>query len=159
MIMPFIVATCLLAAVPERGVAGSGGYADGFRPAGDECCVVGPIAGNAALVVQRAVPGRPDPEGHGAEVGRGGVEVPVALGLRARLLGLSHLDREEAGPGLLIPRCARVHTFGMRFALDLVFLDGALRPLAVRRAVPPGGSPVVGAAAVLELPSREGGRR
>ena len=29
----------------------------------------------------------------------GGLEVPVAVGFRARLLGLSHLDREEAGAG------------------------------------------------------------
>jgi uncharacterized protein len=85
-------------------------------------------------------------------------EVPVAAGWRSRLLGLSHLDRERAGPGLLIPRCASVHTFGMRFALDLYFLDAAGRPLAVRRAVPP--RRVVGcrdAVAVLELPAAAGG--
>ena len=84
----------------------------------------------------------------------GGVEVPVAVGLRARLLGLSHLDLEQAGPGLLIPRCACVHTFGMRFALDLVFLDARLRPLSVRRSVAPRTlAGRRGAAAVLELPS------
>jgi uncharacterized membrane protein (UPF0127 family) len=85
-------------------------------------------------------------------------EVPVAAGLRARLLGLSRLEREEAGPGLLIPRCASVHTFGMRFALDLYFLDAGGRPLAVRRTVPP--RRVVGcrgAVAVLEVPAETGG--
>ena len=85
-------------------------------------------------------------------------EVPVAAGWRSRLLGLSLLRREQAGPGLLIPRCASVHTFGMRFALDLHFLDAAGRPLAVRRAVPP--RRVVGhrgAAAVLEIPAPAGG--
>ena len=83
-----------------------------------------------------------------------GRRVPVALGLRARLLGLSQLDREEAGAGLLIPRCSSVHTFGMRFALDLVLLDGCGRALAVHREVPP--RRLVShrrAAAVLELPS------
>ena len=55
----------------------------------------------------------------------------------ARLLGLSHLRLDEAGPGLLLPRCASVHTFGMRFPLDLVFLDRAGRPVSFRRAVPP----------------------
>jgi hypothetical protein len=87
-----------------------------------------------------------------------GREVAVAVGLRARLLGLSRLHREEAGPGLLIPRCASVHTFGMRFALDLVFLDGNGRVLEVRRQV--GRGRVVwcrGARAVLELPSSPGG--
>lgn len=64
-------------------------------------------------------------------------EVPVATDLLARLLGLAHLDREQAGIGLLIPRCSSVHTFGMRFALDLVFLDRDGRPCSVRRAVPP----------------------
>lgn len=87
-----------------------------------------------------------------------GREVPVARGPRARLLGLAHLPRERAGDGLLIPRCSCVHTFGMRFALDLVFLDGEARVLAVRRGVEP--RCVVrrrGARAVLELPAGEGG--
>jgi uncharacterized protein len=83
----------------------------------------------------------------------GGREVPVAVGFRARLLGLAHLDQAAAGPGLLIPRCAAVHTFGMRFALDVWFLDEGdevLERLLVppRRFVAHGG-----AAAVLELPA------
>src|ERR1700733_4586165 len=67
----------------------------------------------------------------------GGTEVPVATAFRSRLLGLSGLSREQAGAGLLIPRCASVHTFGMRFELDLVFLDSCERPLATLRGVPP----------------------
>jgi uncharacterized membrane protein (UPF0127 family) len=67
----------------------------------------------------------------------GGVGVPVATGTRARLLGLAHLDREEAGPGLLIPRCRSVHTFGMRFDLDVLFLDRDLEPVQLRRGVKP----------------------
>jgi uncharacterized protein len=83
-----------------------------------------------------------------------GHEVRVAVGAHARLLGLARLDREEAGGGLLIPRCASVHTFGMRFALDLVFLDRDGQPRSVRRGVPPGRIAVQrGAAAVLELPA------
>ncbi len=66
-----------------------------------------------------------------------GHRVPVASSLRSRLLGLAHLSCEEADPGLLIPRCANVHTFGMRFPLDLVFIDRAGRPCSIRRAVPP----------------------
>ena len=83
---------------------------------------------------------------------------PKATSLRTRLRGLSHRDRAEAGPGLLIPRCASVHTFGMRFALDLFFLDREGRVIAVRRRVPP--RRVVwqrGARTVLEIPSPEGG--
>ena len=87
----------------------------------------------------------------------GGVEVPVAVGARARLLGLAGLALEEAGAGLLIPRCSSVHTFGMRFALDLVFLDSRRRPLATRRALPPRRFAALrGAAAVLELPASAG---
>jgi DNA-binding response OmpR family regulator/uncharacterized membrane protein (UPF0127 family) len=83
-----------------------------------------------------------------------GREVPVASGFRARLLGLAFLDREEAGAGLLIPRCASVHTFGMRFALDLFFLDDRGVPLAIHRDISP--RRLVHhrrAAAVLEMPA------
>lgn len=87
-----------------------------------------------------------------------GLEVPVATGLRARLFGLAFLDRVDAGPGLLIPRCASVHTFGMRFGLDVHFLDEGGGLLVVRRGIP--ARRVIscrGAHAVLEIPAREGG--
>ena len=83
-----------------------------------------------------------------------GRRVPVAAGIRVRLLGLAHLDRDQVGTGLLIPRCSSVHTFGMRFGLDLVFLgrDGAVRSL--RRGVPPRRfASDREAAAVLEMPA------
>jgi hypothetical protein len=95
---------------------------------------------------------------HLAEVTVLGREVPIATSLRSRLLGLAHLDRTEAGPGLLIPRCSSVHTFGMRFALDLYFLGEDGEPLAIRRGI--GARRVVsrrGARAVLEIPAEEGG--
>ena len=83
-----------------------------------------------------------------------GRRVPVAVSRRARLLGLALLDRSRAGAGLLIPGCRSVHTFGMRFALDLVFLDFDLRPVAFREAVPPGRLVFERRAqAVLELPA------
>ena len=87
-----------------------------------------------------------------------GREVRVASGPRARLLGLAHLDRDRAGPGLLIPRCASVHTFGMRFALDVYFLDGEGAIVSVRRGIRPRRVVVCRtAAAVLEIPAAEGG--
>jgi uncharacterized membrane protein (UPF0127 family) len=83
---------------------------------------------------------------------------PVANDFRTRLLGLSWRDRSRVGPGLLIPRCSSVHTFGMRFDLDLTFLDRDGRPLAVRPAVPPRRLAWHrGAAAVLEVPAAAGG--
>jgi uncharacterized membrane protein (UPF0127 family) len=82
-----------------------------------------------------------------------GHEVPVAVGFRARLTGLALLGREEAGPGLLIPRCAAIHTFGMRFALDVLFL-GPEDEVLERRLVPPlHFAAHRGARAVLELPA------
>jgi uncharacterized membrane protein (UPF0127 family) len=70
------------------------------------------------------------------------------------LLGLSHLDRDRVGAGLLIPRCSCVHTFGMRFALDLVFLDGDGRCCSIRPGTPPRRLAWDSrASAVLELPA------
>ena len=66
-----------------------------------------------------------------------GRDLPAASTLRARLLGLAFCDVEAAGPGLLIPRCRSIHTFGMRFYLDLVFLDGEGNPVARHGAVGP----------------------
>jgi hypothetical protein len=87
-----------------------------------------------------------------------GRQVPVATGLTARLLGLAYLDLGEAGSGLLIPSCSSVHTFGMRFALDIVFLDPHGAPLTVHRTV--FRRHFISdrrADAVLELPSLVGG--
>ncbi|MBK5233110.1 MAG: DUF192 domain-containing protein [Thermoleophilia bacterium] len=89
----------------------------------------------------------------------GGIEVPVAVSISARLLGLSHLDPIDAGSGLLIPGCRSVHTFGMRFAIDILFIDES--DAVVRRClrVPPGRCLFSKRAqSVLELvPVREGG--
>ena len=83
-----------------------------------------------------------------------GFDVPVATTLPTRLLGLALLSRERAGAGLLIPRCRSVHTLGLRFRLDLIFLDGGRRVVEQRREVPPGRFIRCAAAmAVLEIPS------
>jgi uncharacterized membrane protein (UPF0127 family) len=55
-------------------------------------------------------------------------------GLRLRgLLGRNELPREE---GILLRPCASVHTFFMRFPIDVVFCDRDLRVLAVASHVP-----------------------
>ncbi len=83
--------------------------------------------------------------------------VPVAGSRLGRLLGLALLDRRRAGAGLLIPRCRAVHTFGMRFPLEVVFLDSELRAISRRSGLRPRRFAYErGAAAVLELPA-EGG--
>jgi uncharacterized membrane protein (UPF0127 family) len=83
-----------------------------------------------------------------------GSTVPVATTLPSRLLGLALLRRGRAGTGLLMPRCRSVHTFGMRFPIDVLFLDAEGRVIELRRAVPPCRVlRCTGAMAVLELPS------
>jgi uncharacterized membrane protein (UPF0127 family) len=83
-----------------------------------------------------------------------GRSVPVATGFRSRLLGLALLSRERAGPGLLIPDCSSVHTFGMRFELDVLFLDDGGRVISLRRSLPPARvARCATASAVLELPA------
>jgi uncharacterized protein len=64
------------------------------------------------------------------------VEIVVARSPLARLLGLA-LRRRPPDHALLLPRCRSVHTFGMRFPLDLVWLDRAGRVVRVDEAVPP----------------------
>ena len=86
-----------------------------------------------------------------------GVEVRIADTFRARLAGLA-LRREPPGHALLLPRTRSVHTFGMRFALDLYWLDERGAVLRVDRAVPPRRlRRCAGAAAVLEVPSSGAG--
>jgi hypothetical protein len=85
-----------------------------------------------------------------------GLVVHEAASLRARLLGLALLPRGAVPPGhaLLIPDCRSVHTFGMRFPIDLVFLDERGRALRVERGVKQRRVLVCRAAfAVLERPS------
>jgi uncharacterized protein len=53
------------------------------------------------------------------------------------MLGLAFLDELPPGRALRIPRCSSVHTFGMRFPLDIVFLDAEGSPIRVAREVPP----------------------
>jgi uncharacterized protein len=64
------------------------------------------------------------------------MDVVVARSRRARLLGLA-LRRRPPAHALLLPRCRSVHTFGMRFPLDLIWLDREGRVLRVDEAVPP----------------------
>ena len=76
-----------------------------------------------------------------------------------RLRGLAGLAPARIAP-LLIPRCASIHTFGMRVPIDVVWLDvvtGRGHVLAVSAGVPPRRVSAAprrrrGAIAALELP-------
>ena len=69
-----------------------------------------------------------------------------------RLRGLAWSDERHA---LAIPRCRSVHTFGMRFSLDLFWLDAQGEVVRVDRAVPPRRMRFCREArSVVEVPSR-----
>jgi uncharacterized membrane protein (UPF0127 family) len=71
-----------------------------------------------------------------------------------RMKGLLGRDGLAPGEGLWIKPCEAVHTFGMRFAIDLVYLDRKKRIRKVRSGVPPWRmSACLTAHSVIELPS------
>jgi uncharacterized membrane protein (UPF0127 family) len=72
----------------------------------------------------------------------------------ARRRGLLGRDALPAGDGLYLVPCPWIHTFGMRFAIDVAFLARDGRVLALRRGLRPNrlSTPVLAAAGVLELP-------
>jgi uncharacterized protein len=67
----------------------------------------------------------------------GGLRVARAERRPDRMKGLAKLDSMPAFYALHIPRCRSVHTFTMRFPLDLIWLGKDGRPVRVDRAVPP----------------------
>jgi uncharacterized protein len=82
------------------------------------------------------------------------MDVITARGLR-RLTGL--VGRHDTDVALLLPGCRSVHTFGMRFALDLVWLGAGGEVVRIDRAVPPWRvRSCRHARSVLELPANCG---
>ncbi|GAA1513883.1 hypothetical protein GCM10009730_18800 [Streptomyces albidochromogenes] len=77
------------------------------------------------------------------------VPVEIAASRRARTRGL--LGRDGIAGAMLLTPASSVHTFGMRFTLDVAYLDRDFRVVAVRR-MPPGrlGLPRLRARHVLE---------
>ncbi len=72
-----------------------------------------------------------------------------------RLRGLLGTRELPVGEGLWIRPCRQVHMFGMRYAIDVVFLDDASRIVGLAAELQPWRiSPLVKAAtSVLELPA------
>ena len=50
-------------------------------------------------------------------------KIIVADTWRKRTIGLIGRAKLNSGEGLLIPNCKAIHTWFMRFAIDVVFLD------------------------------------
>lgn len=55
----------------------------------------------------------------------------IADGFWSRLLGLQFRRQLPADAGLLLAPCTAIHTFFVRFPLDIVFLDRTGRVLAI----------------------------
>ena len=71
-----------------------------------------------------------------------------------RRAGLLKHERLEPGDGLWIVPCESVHTFFMKFPIDLVYLDKRRKVRKVRHAVPAWRlSACLTAHSVLELPA------
>jgi len=68
---------------------------------------------------------------------RDGLRVAEARNRASRMRGLARLDAMPDRVALHIPRCRSVHTFTMRFPLDLIWLDKAGEVVRIDRAVPP----------------------
>jgi len=72
-----------------------------------------------------------------------------------KLVGLACRPSISPGEGVVIKRCAWVHTFFMRFAIDILYLNNDARILRIDRSVPPWRllGRCHGAATVVELPA------
>ena len=65
-------------------------------------------------------------------------KVGVARGFWRRAVGLLARRGLPEREGLLIPHCSAVHTFGMRFAIDVLFLNDDGQVLALYPDTPSG---------------------
>ena len=74
---------------------------------------------------------------------------------QSRMTGLLGRDGLPHGHGLILEPCRLIHTFMMRFAIDVVFYDRALRVTRVAAAVRPSRFAWGGwrARATLEMPA------
>ncbi len=77
-----------------------------------------------------------------------------ANSLLKRMVGLLGRRQFEPGEGLLFDRCYGIHTIGMRFPIDVLFLDKDYRVIRAVDALPPFRTCTVRQAIyVLELPA------
>ena len=80
--------------------------------------------------------------------------VIVAKGILERMKGLIGHSAIKSGDALLIKPCKGIHTFGMKFPIDVIFLDKGNNVIAVKKYLPPNRiTPIyLRAKYVLELP-------
>ena len=78
----------------------------------------------------------------------------VAGSWRERLIGLLGRRELPEGEAVIFPRCNAIHTVGMRFPIDAVFVARSWRVVALRAELRPGRLlvPIWRAWGVIELP-------
>ena len=87
----------------------------------------------------------------------GGLELAIAKSHLERGKGLMRMDPLPARRAMKILKCSSVHTFWMRFSLDLIWLDSDDRVLRVDRDVAPRRAKYCkGAKSVVECNAGEG---
>jgi uncharacterized membrane protein (UPF0127 family) len=78
----------------------------------------------------------------------------IADNSKTRKTGLLKHDRLERGEGLWITPCEGIHTVGMKFPIDVLFLDKKRKVVKIRAAMPRWRMAAsLFAHSVLELPS------
>ncbi len=81
-------------------------------------------------------------------------KLEIARSFLKRLIGLLSRDHLSYEEGLLFPNCNMIHTLGMRFPIDVIFLDSQGRVVRIFPKYPPGRImlwPVWSASYVLEV--------
>lgn len=79
----------------------------------------------------------------------------VAESFVARLVGLLRTPCLKSGEGLYIVPCSQIHMFGMKYAIDVVFMDRKGMVVGICNKIQPGqmSSLFAKAHACLELPA------
>ncbi len=57
--------------------------------------------------------------------------------MAAKMIGLLKHRSLPAGEALIIPGCRSIHTWGMRFPIDVIFVDRAWQVVALERRIGP----------------------
>ena len=78
----------------------------------------------------------------------------IAKNIWERFRGLLGLKRLEEGEGFLIPSCQGIHTFGMTYPIDVLYLDKEDRVIKLLKSCRPNliGPVIWKTKSVLELP-------
>ena len=61
-----------------------------------------------------------------------------AASWRTRMVGLLGRRALPDGEALIFPRCRAIHTIGMRFPIDVIFVDQTWQVVALNRGLKPG---------------------